>query len=1307
MNKSTITLLLLLSCNFLNAQIDRYFWFAIPKENNTHGTISATYDVSFKITAMSLDAEVHILMPDNSAFTPISLHIPANTSQKAVLATSFAQFANFYANPGEIDGAPAPGITKNGILVVSTNDITVYYDYDNEWNRDLFSLKGKNALGTDFYTPFQNIWRNDDRFNPGTVPPTSNITARAEADIVATEDNTVVTIYPTVILEGRTNLSSFTITLPKKGDTYSIVANNRTAASHPAGTHITSDKPIAVTINDDSVNAADCWSTNACADIIGDQLIPTDNIGNQHVVICGTQSSQHATATITPNDILRAEQIFVTATKPGTNVTFYGVDGTALYSVTGLAAGQQAYFSPDITKVNQTSVYIESTVDKPIYVLHITGIGCEVGGAILPPINSCTGSNDVTVVPSKTCTTTGCVSNIGINLMIRIDPSLLGGFSDPNQPYNFFTLYNPSHPGGFQIPGSWFEANVGSGWAVLKAGNRDLSAIMDVNQANRFVNTMSFFHLGLANGTAGTAFKYGYFSSFSAAQPAVRIKSAEAQDFICCSGFQPTLVASGGLSYLWHYGTPSGPPTYLSNPTSAITDAIGLPVGDHNFYVEIINPKCFGRDTFKLFVKILANPIALFEVDKSTICAFESVHFTNQSQNANIYQWTKKIDNGPETIFTPVNNFNFSEVFNNTTTQAQLITYKLRVLNNQGCNDSISKLITVAPVNIPQTPVAFIASAYNLCDSAAPVQFTSITSTPISSYQWQFGDGSTSSEANPTHRFHNSTLRDTTYVVQLFVQSNGYCGYATDNILVHPFLDPAFTVNSVSNCAPFYAVITNNSRGGITKYSWTYGDGFPDNHSVKDTVHTFDNLTIATVTHAITLQVFSNGNCVLSKTQNIAVNPAVFANFSPGPGYAGCNPFPVKFINLSNMPIAQRFEWDFGDGVSEDSVAPSHIFQNTQPTDVGYAVKLTAFSHENCTDTFTNLIIVHSYIKAAINADPIEGCSPLTVQISNEQMDGISNYTWNYGFGAPDNSPGPIRNKIYSNTTTENLTYRVQLKVTNAAGCEDMTSKDILVYPQPLSKFVAEPSYLYFPDNRITITNETNPGSWNYLWTFGDGQTSMVQEPLNHEFASSGVYNVKLKTWSIHCSDSSSVRITVAPSALVAAFDMSPNGCAPLTVEFTDKSTFATSWKWNFGDGTTSIYQNPVHIFQNSTPNSIVYNVLLIVENSKNEVDSITKTITVCPSTHSGIQAEQSVNGVKMFPNPAKDIVYLKYSLKKSETVLIELIDPSGKLIQRITKSQAMGENTTPISIDTYQGHLLFIKAIVDGETAVFKVINE
>jgi PKD repeat protein len=105
-----------------------------------------------------------------------------------------------------------------------------------------------------------------------------------------------------------------------------------------------------------------------------------------------------------------------------------------------------------------------------------------------------------------------------------------------------------------------------------------------------------------------------------------------------------------------------------------------------------------------------------------------------------------------------------------------------------------------------------------------------------------------------------------------------------------------------------------------------------------------------------------------------------------------------------------------------------------------------------------------------------------------------------------------------------------------------------------------------------------SPTAWK--WDFGDGSNSTEQNPT-HVFTRTGVYNVALTassdTWSDTCTQYRCIIVNTVP---VAAFTANAtSGRTPFSVQFTDQSSDATGYQWQFGDGTTSTEQNPIHTY--------------------------------------------------------------------------------------------------------------------------------
>ena len=1155
--------------NQVTAQVDREFWFAIPKETDGHSVITAANNVSFKIAAMSLDARVTISMPANPAFPIRQFIVPAGQSRVEMLAQTFVEFADIYNNNSGLGVNTSTGKTNRGILIEADNDITVYYDYDNAQNRDLFSLKGKNALGTEFFTPFQTIWT-DDGYNPD---PMSSI------EIVATEDNTIIDIIPTVQFQGRPDANPFQITLDR-GEAYTLARHG--TLSRPAGTKIsTNNKKISVIINDDSVKK----TGKGCKDILGDQLVPTNIIGTKYMVMTGALTTTNATPGF--KNTSRGEQVFVTATQDNSTISYYDKDGVFLTSVV-LNKGQTDYFSPDILQANQTSIYIECTdPSKKFYVFHVTGIGCELGGALLPPITDCTGSSEVTFYRSNT------VNDITVNIMIPYDKTM--PFNDPSQSHNFFTIYEGANI--TPIPGTWFEENPAAGWAVLKIANRNFNAVTTKDKAHKVVNTKDFFHLGITNGTPGSTNKYGYFSSFNVARAEVRVASTETKEYIGCFGQPITLVAKGGLEYTWHYGSPAGPPTYLSDPKSANPDVIGAPNGSHNYYVEIRQAKCFGIDTSKVNVTILPRTTARFEVDKSYICAIDTVKFTNQSEEAQLYYWKKQIDNLPPLNYHPSNDLLFQEILDNkSSTTPVRIRYTLTAEHNQGCNDTTSKVITV----YPRINADFSPSVIEGCHPLS-VNFTDKSGGNLDLYTWDFGDQGSSTLSDPQHTYEHFGATDTIFNAKLTVKSPFFCtDDTTRQIRVFPYLKAGFTVDTVKGCSPLTIKVYNNSqnRKAISDYTWDFGDGVIRSVNQDTLWHTYPVNTSSTpINYKLLLTVKHpyNTGCPDTISRQITVYPQSAIDFIPNPNPAGyCDSTEVQFTAIPSAAITS-YLWEFGDGNTSTLQNPKHLFTNLTTSDKTYTVKLTGMSSEYCNGYASKSFTVHAFLDPQMAIDLPTSCAPFNANIKNKSRGGITKYEWWYGDGGHDFHQVIDTIHKYRNTTNVVFAPLVKLVVTNSGGCKDSVSQRINVYPEIKADFT--PSVIFgcnpLPVNFTNKSTFINQVSKYFKWNFGDSTSSTLQNP-SHIFenttSNAATFKVKLTVSSeFNCTSDTVKDITVLPY-LEAKFSVdSVKGCSPYPVYIHNASRGnITQYQWVYNDGNVDNHTSAffTHTYDNNSVNN-------------------------------------------------------------------------------------------------------------------------
>jgi PKD repeat protein len=159
--------------------------------------------------------------------------------------------------------------------------------------------------------------------------------------------------------------------------------------------------------------------------------------------------------------------------------------------------------------------------------------------------------------------------------------------------------------------------------------------------------------------------------------------------------------------------------------------------------------------------------------------------------------------------------------------------------------------------------------------------------------------------------------------------------------------------------------------------------------------------------------------------------------------------------------------------------------------------------------------------------------------------------------------------------------------------------------PQPTSAFTYVSGTTANP---LTVTfTSTAANAESYYWMFGDGTTSTEKAP-SHTYAATGTYNVTLKTASAAGYTSvSTPQSILAAAPATAVFGVDNSKSFGINIVFSNQSASVKSVVWDFGDGTTSTDLAPTHKFASATT---PYNIKLIVTGVKDDVVSLTKTLT-------------------------------------------------------------------------------------------------
>lgn len=622
-------------------------------------------------------------------------------------------------------------------------------------------------------------------------------------------------------------------------------------------------------------------------------------------------------------------------------------------------------------------------------------------------------------------------------------------------------------------------------------------------------------------------------------------------------------TSSNAVSYFWDFG--NGATSTLANPV-IVFSSVG------NYTVRLVAYGSSGNADSLVktnYISVSTNPVANFSGNNLSGCAGTTVNLTNQSTAFDSCVWDFG-DGVTTTAFNPSHTYSTSGNY----------TVTLVVYNSQlGCQASISKSNYVS---ILPTPVVSVTVDTNYTCNATHNFQMSATSPVSATYNWNFGDGNSSTGSNVNNIYGSSG----NYTVSVVATSSSGC---TDTLSLTNYIhvlsnpQPVINVSSASGCAPLTVNFTGNASS-VNSWQWNFGDG--TNASVQNPSHIYTASGNFSVSLFVT---YANGCSNNAVSQTVAVNTTPVATFNPS-SLIGCKPMNVQFTQIQTS--GATFNWDFGDGNFSSAINPSHTY--TQQG-VYYPV-LTATSPNGCTATYTSPYAIRpGGPEAAFIADLRNGCTPLAVNFSNQSIN-ATQWSWSFGDGATSTLPNPQH--VY--TLTGN--YFTTLIVTDATGCKDTISDMQPIIVGSSTNGFNSPSTIYgCAPFAVSLYDSSNSLSW--LWHFGDGDSATVNNPV-HTYTTAGTYVVSLQTQSAGagCSQLIPNFNTYVIGGGDPQFSYTQTICPPYIGYFHDSSLNAVAWLWNFGDGTTSVMQNPVHNY--SSPGH--YNVTLTITTA----DGCTSTAT-------------------------------------------------------------------------------------------------
>jgi PKD repeat protein len=392
------------------------------------------------------------------------------------------------------------------------------------------------------------------------------------------------------------------------------------------------------------------------------------------------------------------------------------------------------------------------------------------------------------------------------------------------------------------------------------------------------------------------------------------------------------------------------------------------------------------------------------------------------------------------------------------------------------------------------------------------VQFTDSSKGNPTSWQWDFGDGVTSTLQNPSHTFAAAG----SYKVVLAARNSSNLGNVSRTINVAASSFASFNVNPTYPMEGQNVQFTDTSTGSPNSWQWDFGDG--GTSALQNPSHTF---AVAGFYKVTMLAGSHYGLGSVSRIINVVTLSFASFTYSPSSPVAG----QAVYFTDTSTGSSTSWQWNFGDGTTSTSKNPSHIYA----TAASYTVTLTVayiFGPKSASQTVN--VLSPSTLSASFTFSPSSPAAGQTVYFTDTSTGSPTSWQWNFGDGATSTSKNP--NHTYSTVSS----YIVTLTVSNSTGSNSATQMISVLSPSTLNA-----SFTYSPSSpaagqAVQFTDTSTGGATSWQWDFGDSATSTIQNP-SHTYTAVGSYLVTLTITKGTNSNSTNQIVTVRERGTITA----------------------------------------------------------------------------------------------------------------------------------------------------------------------------
>jgi len=626
-----------------------------------------------------------------------------------------------------------------------------------------------------------------------------------------------------------------------------------------------------------------------------------------------------------------------------------------------------------------------------------------------------------------------------------------------------------------------------------------------------------------------------------------------------CSGTSATLTATApGPVYEWYDAATGG--TLLATGASYTTPVLTTTT---TYYVQAVNGTCIGPRTA---VTVTVQPnITVTTSANASICegSATTLNVINPSGAGYTYSWDAPAITG------------FSTLQNPSVSPITTTTYTVTVADAFGCSGTANVTITVSP-SMSLTLAATDVTCAGLCNGAVSSTFSG----GIAPYSYSWSNG------NTTPNLSSVCANNYTLVVTDAVG----CAISQAATVQAPAAMSAtngqtnITCNGLCNGTAFVTPL-----GGTMPYSYLWNNG----QTGATAINLCAGVNSCTITDA-------NG-CTVTSAVTILQPAALTVN--PVTGATICNGQSATLTATTSGGTAPvTINW-------ASPAFTGSTYTVTPTTNTTYTV--SAVDANGCTSNTQNVSVIVRPPLSVVASANVSICVGASTTLTATASGGNASYTYNW-------SPGGLTGSSVSVSPSSTTVYTVT--VTDGCTVNPATATvTVTVLPKPTVNFISNinsgctPLCVNFTDNSSTPGGTIT--TWN--WSFGNGGAS-TQNPTNC-FDNQGQYNVSLTvTDNNGCTNTATINNMINAIAVPnAGFVASPQpaSISNPNITFSDVSTYATSWNWNFGDtyntgaGNTSSQQSPTYTYSVDGH----YCITLVVSNQNTCFDSVTSCIDIQP----------------------------------------------------------------------------------------------